>query len=62
MNKHHKGKEGLKFPMGSGHWEEKVGDTEVADGKYCSEMGAKEEMKHQVNGLVGYVKKHKAKH
>lgn len=57
-----KGKEGLKFPLGNAHWENKVEDTMVADGKYCSEMGAKEEMKEQVDGLAKYVKKNKMKY
>lgn len=57
-----KGKEGLKFPLGSTHWENKVEDTMVADTRYCSEMGAKEELKAQVDGLANYVKKNKMKY
>lgn len=41
------------------HWEEKVSDVEVAGGRYCSEMGAKEELKGQVDKLAGYVKSHR---
>lgn len=57
-----KGKEGLKFPLGSAHWERKVEDTKVADGKYASEMGAPEELKRSVDGLADYAKKHRQKH
>lgn len=53
------GKAGLKMPMGNSHWEEKVADTDVAGGRYCSEMGAKEEMKGQVDKLASYVKKNR---
>jgi hypothetical protein len=48
--------------MREGHWEKKVEDTKVADGKYCSEMGAKEDLKGQVDKLAGYVKSHKMKY
>lgn len=56
------GKEGLKSPMGSAHWEKKMEDTSVAGGRYCSEMGAAEELKGQVDKLAGYVKKNRMKH
>lgn len=56
------GKEGLKQPMGASHWEKKIPDTMVADGKYCSEMGAAEELKGQVDKLAGYAKSHKMKY
>lgn len=57
-----KGKEGLKFPLGSSHWEKKYEDTNVADGKYASEMGAPEELKGQVDALAAYAKKNKMKY
>jgi hypothetical protein len=57
---HHKGK-GLQA-MGPGHWEKKLADVEVADGKYTSEMGAPEELKGQVDKLASYAKKHKMKY
>lgn len=56
------GKAGLMQPMGGAHWEEKVADTEMQDSRYCSEMGAKEELKEQVDGLASYVKKNKMKY
>lgn len=56
----HKGK-GMAN-MGSAHWEKKVLDTMMADGKYASEMGAPEELKGQVDALAGYVKKNKMKY
>jgi hypothetical protein len=55
-------KEGLKFPMGNAHWEKKHDGTETADGKYCSEMGAPEELKGQVDKLAQYAKKNKMKY
>jgi len=55
-------KEGLKFPMGSAHWENKVEHTICADGKYASEMNAASELKDQVDGLANYAKSHRAKH
>ncbi len=57
---HHKGK-GMAS-MGPQHWEKKVEDTMVADGKYCSEMDAVGEYKKSVDGLAKYCKSHQAKH
>lgn len=57
-----KAKEGLKFPLGSAHWENKVEDTMVADTRYASEMDAPRELKSQVDGLANYVKKNKMKY
>ncbi len=57
---HHKGK-GMAA-QGPAHWEKKMSDVKVADGKYCSEMGAPEELKGQVDKLSGYVKSHKMKY
>ena len=54
-----KAKEGLKFPMGNAHWENKLGATECADGRYASEMGAPEELKGQVDKLAQYARKNK---
>lgn len=45
-----------------GHWEKKMEDISVADGKYSSEMNQAEEYKKMVDGLSGYAKKHKAQH
>ena len=45
-----------------GHWEKKMSDVEVADGKYSSEMNQAEEYKASVDGLARYAKKHKEKH
>lgn len=57
-----KAKEGLKFPLGSAHWEKDMSDTMVGDGRYASEMNTAEEYKEQVDGLVNYVKKHRMKY
>lgn len=54
-----KAKEGLKMPLGAAHWEHKYEGTNVADGKYASEMGAPEELKGQVDKLAAYAKKNK---
>jgi len=45
-----------------GHWEKDPADTELAGGKYSSEMNQMEEYKKSVDGLAGYVKKHRAQH
>lgn len=45
-----------------GHWEKKMEDVDVADGKYSSEMNQAEEYKKSVDGLANYAKKHKAAH
>lgn len=44
------------------HWEKKMTDVSVADGKYSSEMNQEEEYKHSVNALAAYAKKHRAQH
>ena len=59
---HHKGKEGLKMPMGNAHWEEHPGDVMVENGKYASEFGAGRELQHQVDSLAEYAKKHQMKY
>lgn len=45
-----------------GHWEKKMNDVNVADGKYSSEMNQAEEYKNSVDKLAAYVKSHKAQH
>lgn len=46
-----------------GHFEKKMDQLGVADGKYCGgEMNAAEELKAANDGLASYAKKHKAKH
>jgi len=45
-----------------GHWEKKMADVSVADGKYSSEMNQAAEYKASVDGLANYAKKHKEKH
>jgi hypothetical protein len=44
------------------HWEKKMSDVSVADGKYSSEMNQAEEYKHDVDALASYAKKHKMKY
>lgn len=46
-----------------GHWEKKMADVSVADGKYCrGEMDQAEEYKNSVDKLAAYARKHKAEH
>ncbi len=45
-----------------GHWEKKMEDVDVADGKYSGEMDQAQEYKKSVDGLANYAKKHRAKH
>lgn len=45
-----------------GHWEKKMEDVSVADGKYSSEMNQAEEYKKDVDALASYAKKHKMKY
>jgi hypothetical protein len=68
MKDHHKDKAHPK-PHGGGmpafekdHWEKKVSDISVADGKYSSEMNQMEEYKSSVDALSSYAKKHKMKY
>lgn len=60
VHPHHKGG-GMPY-FEAGHWEKKMSDVSVADGKYSSEMNQAEECKHSVDKLAGYVKSHKAQH
>ncbi len=57
---HHKGG-GMPY-FEKDHWEHKMADVSVADGKYSSEMNQSAEYKHSVDALAHYVKKHKAQH
>ncbi len=46
-----------------GHWEKKMSDVSLADGKYNrGEFSQEEEYKESVNKLAHYAKKHKAEH
>jgi hypothetical protein len=45
-----------------GHWEKKMSDVNVADGKYSSEMNQAEEYKKSSDALASYAKHHRAKH
>lgn len=46
-----------------GHWEKKMDDVMVADGKYSGgEMSQAEEYKKSSDALANYAKKHKAVH
>ena len=56
-------------PMGGGmpafekeHWEKKLGDVMLSDGRYSSEMNQEEEYKRSVDALSSYCRKHKAQH
>jgi len=44
------------------HWEKKMSDVAVADGRYSSEMDQSAEYKASVDALASYAKSHKAKH
>lgn len=44
------------------HWEKKMSDVNVADGKYSSEMNQAEEYKNSVDALAAYAKRHKMKY
>ncbi len=57
---HHKGGGMPEFEKG--HWEKKMSDVSVADGKYSSEMNQAGEYKHSVDKLAAYARKHKAEH
>lgn len=45
-----------------GHWEKKPDQTNAGGSRYASEMNTSEEYKKSVDGLAGYVKKHKPQH
>ncbi len=54
---------GAMKKFNEGHWEKKMDDVQVADGKYSGgEMNQAEEYKKSVDGLANYAKKHKEKH
>jgi hypothetical protein len=44
------------------HWEKKMGNVNVSDGRYSSEMNQAEDYKASVDKLSAYVKSHKAEH
>lgn len=57
------GKHAAMPQFNKGHWEKKMDDCMLADGKYSSgEMNQAEEYKKDVDALASYAKKHKAKH
>jgi hypothetical protein len=56
------GKVAAMSKFNEGHWEKKMDDVNVADGKYSSEMGQAEEYKKDVDALASYAKKHKMKY
>ena len=45
-----------------GHWEKKLGEVTLSDGRYSSEMNQEQEYKKSVDASSNYVKKHKAEH
>jgi hypothetical protein len=53
---------GAMGKFGEGHWEKKMSDVSVADGKYSSEMNQSEEYKASADGLASYAKKHRMKY
>jgi hypothetical protein len=53
---------GAMKKFSEGHWEKKLSDVSVADGKYTSEFGQAEEYKKDVDALASYAKKHKMKY
>jgi hypothetical protein len=56
------GKVAAMSKFNEGHWEKKMPETEMAGGRYSSEMGQAEEYKKDVDGLANYVKKHRMKY
>jgi hypothetical protein len=56
------GKHAAMPQFNEGHWEKKMTDVNVADGKYSSEMNQNAEYKKSVDGLAAYAKKHRAQH
>lgn len=44
------------------HWEKKAEDVDLGGTKYSEEMGQAESYKKSVDGLSGYLKKHKPQH
>lgn len=62
-HKHHPHDTKAAMPQfNEGHWEKKMTDVSVADGKYSSEMNQAEEYKKSVDKLASYAKTHKAQH
>ncbi len=61
-HKHHPHDKHAAIPQfHEGHWEKKMEDVSVADGKYSGSDEAAE-YKKSVDGLANYAKKHKAHH
>lgn len=56
---HPKPKDGGMGYFHKEHWQKDIGDVEVSDGRYASEMNTQEEYKRQADGLASYVKKNK---
>jgi hypothetical protein len=56
------GKHAAMPQFNEGHWEKKMADVSVADGKYSSEMNQAEEYKRSSDALAAYAKKHKMKY
>lgn len=49
--------------MGSAHWEKKMPDSKVENGKYTQgEMANPEHLKKSVDALASYAKKHQMKY
>lgn len=62
-HKHHPHDKISAIPQfNEGHWQKKMEDVEVADGKYSSEFGQAEDYRESVDALAAYARKHKAKH
>ncbi len=57
------GKHAAMPQFNEGHWEKKMQDVAVADGRYSSgEMSQAEDYKKASDGLAHYARKHKEKH
>jgi hypothetical protein len=62
-HKHHPHDKVAAMPQfNEGHWEKKMEDCNLSDGKYGSEMHQAEEYKKSVDAFAAYAKKHKEKH
>lgn len=60
--KNKSGKVSAMPQFNQGHWEKTKEDVAAMDTRYASEMGACDEYKKSVDGLVNYAKKHRAEH
>ena len=62
-HKHHPHDKHAAMPQfNEGHWEKKMDQIDVADGKYSSEMNQAEEYKKSTDALAKYAKKDKEMH